>query len=144
MGGSEALAWAVKLLARRGMSEARLKEKLLGRFPPEEVDSALARLKALGYLDDRAFAETFVAVRRQYGPKKLRHLLWVQGVAEEVVEEVLQGLGEAEVLEAALRVLRRYRHRQDPAKAVRFLRGRGFPLGVAWEAYRLVKEEERE
>ena len=41
-----------------------------------------------------------------------------------------------------LEVLRRYRHREDKARAVRFLEGRGFPLGVALEAWRLAQEEE--
>lgn len=124
------------------MSQARLREKLRARFPEEEVEEALKRLLDLGYLDDRAFAETYVAARSRYGPLKLRRLLLAQGVEEEVVEAVLGQGGEEEVLEAALRVLRRYPRRGDKAKAVRFLRGRGFPLGVALEAYRLVKEEE--
>ncbi|GLV47227.1 regulatory protein RecX [Thermus sp. LT1-2-5] len=142
MGKTEALAFALKLLARRGLSRARLREKLLARFPEAEAEAALARLEQLGYLDDRAFAETFVAARRKYGPAKLRHLLLAQGVAEEVVEEVLGEVGEEEVLQAALKVLRRYPRRHDQVKAVRFLQGRGFPLGVALEAYRLAKEEE--
>jgi len=44
-------------------------------------------------------------------------------------------------VEEALAVLRRYRHREDKARAVRFLEGRGFPLGVALEAWRLAQEE---
>ncbi|BDG16051.1 regulatory protein RecX [Thermus brockianus] len=143
MGESEALAYALKLLARRGLSRWRLREKLLGRFPEGEVEAALARLEALGYLDDRAFAESFVAARRKFGPAKLRYLLRAQGVAEEVVAEVLGGMGEEEVLQAAMKALRRYPRRHDQAKAVRFLQGRGFPLSVALEAYRLVKKDER-
>ncbi|WP_018112108.1 regulatory protein RecX [Thermus igniterrae] len=138
----EALAYALRLLAGRAFSRARLKEKLGARFPQEEVEAALERLEALGYLDDRAFAEAFVAGRRKYGPRKLRHLLWAQGVPEEVVDALLSQYGEEEALEAALKVLRRYPRRQDQAKAVRFLQGRGFPLSVALQAYRLVKEEE--
>lgn len=139
---AEALAYALRLLSQRAMSRARLREKLLGRFPQGEVEGALARLEELGYLDDRAFAESFVATRRKYGPHKLRFLLKARGVPEEVVEEVLAAYGEEDSLEAALNVLRRYPRRQDKAKAVRFLQGRGFPLSVALEAYRLVKEEE--
>ncbi|WP_243026658.1 regulatory protein RecX [Thermus albus] len=139
---AEAMAYALRLLARRALSRARLREKLRDRFPEGEVEGVLARLEAMGYLDDRAFAEAFVASRRKYGPHKLRHLLRAQGVAQEVVEEVLSAYGEEENLEAALKVLRRYPRRQDKAKAVRFLQGRGFPLSVALEAYRLVMEEE--
>ena len=69
-------------------------------------------------------------------PQKEGHLSQRE-VPEEVVEEVLP---EARV-EEALAVLRRYRHREDKARAVRFLEGRGFPLGVALEAWRLAQEE---
>lgn len=140
MESAEALTYALRLLSRRALSQARLREKLKARFPEEEVEEALKRLLDLGYLDDRAFAETYVALRSRYGPMKLRRLLLAQGVGEEVVEAVLPK--EEEALEAALKALRRYPRRGDKAKAVRFLRGRGFPLGVALEAYRLVKEEE--
>ena len=103
-----------------------------------EAEAALGRLEAMGYLDDRAYARAFVETRaRRYGPRKLRALLLARGVPEEVVEEVLP---EARV-EEALAVLRRYRHREDKARAVRFLEGRGFPLGVALEAWRLAQEE---
>ncbi|GAB5602640.1 recombination regulator RecX [Thermus sp. FJN-A] len=142
MGKSEVLAYALSLLARRALSRARLREKLLARFAPEAVEGALVRLEELGYLDDRAFAETFVASRRKYGPLKLRRLLLAQGVPEEVVAAVLAEMGEEAALEAAVKALRRYPRRRDQAKAVRFLQGRGFPLGVALQAFRLVKEEE--
>ena len=120
--------------------------------PNDNSNYALAKLRVYIQTQDlakdgrlpteRAFAETFVASRRKYGPHKLRFLLKAQGVPEEVVEEVLAPYGEEESLEAALKVLRRYPRRQDKAKAVRFLQGRGFPLSVALEACRLVKEEE--
>ena len=139
--GSEALAYALRLLARKGYSRAALKAKLAARFGEAEAEAALGRLEAMGYLDDRAYAQAFVETRaRRYGPKKLRALLLARGVPEEVVEEVLP---EARV-EEALEVLRRYRHRGDKARAVRFLAGRGFPLGVALEAWRLAKEEEEQ
>ncbi|MEN2982956.1 MAG: regulatory protein RecX [Thermus sp.] len=138
----EALAYALRLLSRRALSRARLREKLLARFPEAEAEGVLKRLEEMGYLDDRALAETLVALRPKYGPAKLRHLLRARGVPEEVAEEVLAAYGEEEMLQAALRALRRYPRRQDQAKAVRFLLGRGFPLGVALEAFRLAKEEE--
>jgi regulatory protein len=135
----EAMAYALRLLAGRAYSEGRLREKLSARFPAEAVAEVLERLKAMGYLDDRAFARAFVDTHRKYGPLKLKALLLARGVPEEVAEEAV---GEAS-LEDALKVLLRYPHRKDKAKAVRFLLGRGFPLGVALEAYRLAQEEEK-
>mgnify|MGYP003514685769 CR=1 FL=1 len=127
--GSEALAYALRLLARKGYSRAALRAKLAARFGEAEAEAALGRLEAMGYLDDRAYARAFVETRaRRYGPRKLRALLLARGVPEEVVEEPLA-------------ILRRYRHRDAQARAVRFLEGRGFPLGVALEAWRLAQEE---
>ncbi|WP_332871151.1 regulatory protein RecX [Thermus sediminis] len=65
----------------------------------------------MGYLDDRAFAETLVAVRRKYGPLGLGGPLRAQGVGEEVAV-LPQG---EDVLGALLRALRPYPRRQDKA-----------------------------
>ncbi len=132
------MAYALSLLARRAYTEAELRRKLGQRFP-EGAEEAIARLKALGYLDDRALAEALVASRRRYGPLKLKALLERRGVGEEVIQEVL---AEAPGVEEALALLRRY-PKGDKAKAIRFLLNRGFPLGVALEAYRLAQEEKR-
>ncbi|MGQ9735042.1 MAG: regulatory protein RecX [Thermaceae bacterium] len=135
-----ALGYALGLLARRAYTEKALREKLLARFPEAEAEEALERLKAYGYLNDRAFAQAFVEARRKYGPLKLKALLRARGVAEEVIQEVV---GEARV-EEALEVLKRYPKRRDKPRAVRFLQDRGFPLGVALEAYGRLAEEEGE
>ncbi|MER3451340.1 MAG: recombination regulator RecX [Thermus sp.] len=135
-----ALGYALRLLAQRAYTEKALREKLLARFSPLEVEEALSRLKGYGYLDDRAFARAFVEARKRYGPLKLKALLRARGVPEEVWGEVVP---EA-TPEEALAVLRRYPHRRDKPRAVRFLQGRGFPLGVALEAYRRLAEEGEE
>ncbi|KIX84524.1 recombinase RecX [Thermus filiformis] len=135
-----ALGHALALLARRAYTEKALREKLLARFGQAEVEEALRRLKDYGYLDDRAFARAFVEARKKYGPLKLKALLRARGVPEEVVQEAVPEAGPEE----ALAVLRKYPHRRDKPRAVRFLQGRGFPLGVALEAYRRLAEEEKE
>lgn len=134
----EAMAYALRLLARRAYAEAELRAKLLARFP-EEAQGVVERLKALGYLDDRALAQALVASRRKYGPHKLKALLRARGVREEVIQEALAGAPGVEEAKALL-----LRHpKGDKARAVRFLLGRGFPLEVALEAYRLAQEEEK-
>lgn len=134
-----ALGYALRLLTRKAYTEKALREKLLSRFSELEVEEALARLKGYGYLDDLAFARTFVEARRaKYGPLKLKALLRARGFSEEVVEAVLPSAA----VEEALALLRRY-PKKDKARAVRFLMGRGFPLEVALEAYRRLAEEEK-
>jgi len=134
----KALERALALLARRAYAEAELRRRL-GDFPEEEVDAALARLKAWGYLDDRAYAEAFVRARRgRWGPYKLRRALLDRGVPLSVVEKVVAG---EDGLEQAVSLLARrwHRYRNTKARAVRFLVGRGFSLEVALRAYERLR-----
>ena len=60
---------ALKLLARRELSEAQLRQRLLRRqFDPDEIDAALARLKSEGSLDDERVAGAIA--RSETGLKK--------------------------------------------------------------------------
>ena len=56
--------YAVKVLAGRAHSTGEMREKLRRRAErAADVDEALARLKDLGYLDDRRYAEGFASAR---------------------------------------------------------------------------------
>jgi hypothetical protein len=56
--------YALKILAGRAHSAGEMREKLRRRAERAgDVDEALSRLKDLGYLDDRRFAEGFAAAR---------------------------------------------------------------------------------
>src|SRR5438046_9249166 len=61
-----ALDAGVRLLGRRAHSRVELRRKLGRRgYVEEEIDSALARLVELGYVDDRSFADGYI--RRRSG-----------------------------------------------------------------------------
>ena len=56
--------YALRILAGRAYSIGELREKLRRRAQrAADVDEALARLKDIGYLDDRRFAEGFATAR---------------------------------------------------------------------------------
>ena len=56
-GEDAAFEAAVKMLARRALSEADVREKLLRKgHPDEDVERALERLARAGYLDDQRVA----------------------------------------------------------------------------------------
>jgi regulatory protein len=104
-----ALDAALKLLAARSRTEAELRRALLSReYPPAEVETAVARVRELGYLDDgevaRARARSLLG--RGAAPRLAARRLAAQGiapaeartaVASEAGEE-----GEAGLLERAL------------------------------------------
>ena len=66
---------AVDLLSRRPHFRRQLEQKLSSRgFSSDEVETTLARLEELGYLDDVACARGFVTQRLRRGPLGRRRL----------------------------------------------------------------------
>jgi regulatory protein len=64
LAGDELWNHALKLLAGRAHSTGELRVKLQRRAEnPDEIDDLLNRLKELGYLDDRRYAESFATAR---------------------------------------------------------------------------------
>jgi len=139
----KALSRALGLLARRAYTEAELRKKLKA-FPEPEVEEAIRRLKDWGYLDDRAYAERFVAARKdRFGPHRLRRELLFRGVDEATARELTPEEGEEERA-LALLASRWPRYRGDRARAVRFLLGRGFSVDAALRAFERLQSEEPE
>ena len=95
----------LRLLARRELTTARLRERLLRReFAPDEVDAALDRLRAEGALDDRraARAHASAAVRvKGRGRRRVARELEALGLDEDAIRAALDDAF-AETDEAAL------------------------------------------
>ena len=87
---SEIFNHAVKLLAGRDYSVAKLREKLEARHG-EVPESVIQQLIAKKFLNDRRFAENFVASRRNRGTARLREELLARGISAELVDEILSG-----------------------------------------------------
>jgi regulatory protein len=98
------------MLARRPYSIAELRRALEKKCPKtEQVDAAIARLRELGYLDDRKFAEQYaysLAQNRAFGPHRLRRELKAKLVnyqeIESAVERVYEETPAQTLLEKAL------------------------------------------
>jgi len=136
--------YALRLLGGRAYSTGELREKLRRRAQREaDVDNAVARLKDLGYLDDRRFAETFASARlsgdklgRTRVVQDLRRRRVAPALAERTVRDVYQGVDEATLIEDWIR--RKYRlavreglfqEDKDMAGAYRRLLHAGFRTG---------------
>jgi len=100
----------LRLLARRELSQAQLRERLTRRaHPPEDIEAALERLKAERALDDArtaaAIARTATAVKR-LGPRRVRRAIQAAGIAEDLAESALRSAFEdvdlASLIEATL------------------------------------------
>ena len=101
-----ARAMALDYLSYRARTEYEIRQKLRrSEFADAVVEGAVAWLRELGYLDDAAYARSYVEARfrnRGYGPARLRSDLRRRGVAGRVIDAVLGVLVEEEdMLEAA-------------------------------------------
>jgi regulatory protein len=129
---------ALKMLARRELSEAQVRTRLarLGHDLPS-IDAAIERLRSDRSLDDarvaRAIARTESGVRKR-GRLRVRQRLAAAGIAggiaDRAVEEVFAQVDEEEMLRAALdrRLGGRPRiaDRRELGRLYRHLVGRGF------------------
>lgn len=148
----QAFAAALRILSRRDHSEAELRRKLGDReFDGVVQDGVVARLKGLGYLDDRRsarlWAESAVRNGRGFGPK-LRMELTRRGFAPEVVAEVLAEIvASNDERELVRDILARKFPAFDPVTAsdrdrhrvLGYLQRRGFSAGLL---FRILRDDE--
>jgi regulatory protein len=136
--------YALKVLAGRAHSAGELRQKLIQRAErPEDAGDALIRLKELGYLDDRKFAEGFAASRlsgdkfgRNRVIRDLRQRRVAPGLAETTVGKVYENVDESSMIEDWVRSKYRLAPREglfqedkDMAAAYRRLSRAGFRSG---------------
>ena len=163
-----ALVVAVEILAKRLVSTAELRSKLVVKklFSPAEIDEAVLAVKRMGALHDDFLAEDIARSYRSrgYGPARIRMALRKRGIPNEIIEQTLNGKDEEDKSffsrgfdsdqaadgDNAFAVLHRKaaQFRREPdmrkrkAKAVRCLVGRGFSYEDAINAAdRWMREE---
>lgn len=111
-------AAALRMLARRPYSVAELRRALERKYPADPaIREAIARLRQLGYLDDKKFAEHYassLARNRAFGPYRVRRELKAKLVNYRHIEPAVRQAYEetdeqellARVLEKKLRTVR--------------------------------------
>lgn len=127
-------ARALRLLASREHSRLELQRKLAPHAQdPEELARLLDELTRRSWLSEQRLAEQVIHSRRgKFGSRRIRQELLDRGVAEELIADALPLLKESD-FEAARDVWRRKfgappRSRNERARQVRFMQGRGFAL----------------
>ena len=128
---------ALRLLARREHSRAELARKLAAHVDDKaELSALLDDLAAHGWISETRVVEQLVhAKRARYGPARLRQVLLSKGISEDLIAPALSKLKTGEVSAARTIWARKFRapptSREERAKQVRFLQGRGFSLETA-------------
>jgi regulatory protein len=137
-------ARALRHLARREHSRAELQRKLLPFAESQQLlEGLLSELEGRKLLSNHRFAEMRAHVlARKYGAAKIRQDLKAKGVPEDIVDGVS---AEGELERAAAILQRKYRSaastREEKAKRVRFLQGRGFSSDVIYRLIRIGDDE---
>jgi regulatory protein len=138
------MSYAARTLAGRAQTSSELREKLRRRAARrEDVEEVLRRLKDSGYLNDKRFAESFAAWRREnegLGKARVMRDLMARRVApalaKQAAEAAYKSVDEAELIEKFLE--RKYRGKnlgsllqqeKHLASVYRRLRGAGFSQG---------------
>ncbi len=148
-----ARARALRLLTARERCQGELEHRLLAEgYEGEVVRSTLEWLRQRAYVDDRRFAEQFVAekVRAGWGLWRIRSGLLGKGVERSVVEAVLQECdllwtnetGSDRKVDPVLALARRRFAAQflsDPEGAARRLAGYLLRRGHDWETIAAVE-----
>jgi regulatory protein len=118
---------ALALLSRAAHTAQGLARKLRTRgFSADAIRHSLLRMRELGYLDDRAFAEAWVTSRmslKKEGVKALSRGLLRRGVARALAEEVVAA---ACTFTEELECARLLCEGLSPRSAIRMLTQRGF------------------
>jgi regulatory protein len=158
MGEAELYNYAVKALGRSMRTEVELRRLMTARAEPGESGEAavrlvIARLKEHGYLDDRAFAETYARLRQEnekLGARRVRQALQQKGIRRELINETVDArYGDTNEEKLAREYLSRKRipkpeSPEGTARVMRRLVAAGFSTGTIYKVLRQwdVPEEE--
>ena len=128
------MARPVDLLSRREYSRRELMQKLKPHAESEEeLLEVLERLGERAWQSDQRAAEQMTRVKgEKYGSLRLRQVMREKGIDAETIEQALEGQDD---FSRAQQVWQRKfgsqpATREERAKQVRFLAGRGFPAEV--------------
>lgn len=142
-------AWAAARCARQECSRRDISTKLVGKgATAAEAREVVDRLVGEGFIDDARYARAFVADKfrfEHWGRVKISYMLHLKGLPDNVVDEALQQIDEAQYaetlkdfLEGKLRTVRAatpYALRQKVARAAI---SRGFEPDLVFQVLDLL------
>ena len=124
---TNAMDKALRMLARKARTQVEV-ERALEKFPASEREAVVARLKELGYMDDRgvALGRARMLLGKGEAPRLAARRLGAQGVsapdARAAVAEAAGGAADDELVARALRLKLRGRPPRDEGERRRLFR----------------------
>lgn len=133
-------------ISRADHSEKALRDKLRRAFPAKAADYAVARLKELGLIDDRAYAKRLATnlSEANVSDREIARKLFAKGVPKAVADEAIEELSPNPVEQIARLLKTKYRNRLQGEDGVRktyaALLRKGFSYGDVKEALKGYSE----
>jgi regulatory protein len=108
-----AVANAVRMLESRSRSRQEIESRLQERaYSSEVIEAVIAQLTRAGLVDDTAFAKEWVGTRSKarepVGRIRLKHELKLKGIAQDLADNAIGDVDEAEELAQAIRAAQRH------------------------------------
>ncbi len=137
----EAFLRLAALCAQAEHCEYEMQEKMRRWQLPDEAQArVMQRLVSERYVDDGRYARAFANDKVKYnkwGRRKVEQALWQKHIADDIRQQVLDGIGDGDYL-AVLRPLLQQKRRSVKArndyelrmKLVKFALGRGFTMDI--------------
>ena len=113
-------------------------------------DYVVEKLRSYQFLDDGAYAESYVGfAAKRKGGKLIRMELRGKGIAEDEIDSALEALDEEQEIQTATAILEKYMRgktcdKQTLQKAYRYLMGKGFDYEIIRSALKKYGECEEE
>ncbi len=151
--GEKVLNYTFRILGKKGYTEREIEEKLYQKGYKKEIrEKTIDRLKELGYLNDRKFAQEFIErclLRKAAGKYLLAKKLQEKGVRKEIVEESLEKVYPEKEEDLAEKAGEKFLSRlsslpleKKKSRLFSFLSRRGFPSEMCVQTtQKLVNEE---
>ncbi|HSE42581.1 MAG TPA: regulatory protein RecX [Acidobacteriota bacterium] len=140
---------ALLYLGRFSRTRKQVKDYLKRKeFTPEQIEDAINYLVEHLYLNDRAFAESFIQekIKHRDGPLKIRQMLYLKGIAPEDSTAILNELYPVELQQENVAALLQQKlrsgqsfsslNRNEREKLFRFVASRGFNRYVIIQAFK--------
>ena len=141
---------SIRYLSVKDRTEQGLLERLVqAGYPQDAAAAAVADMKTMGYVDDRRYAQRFIADQlrlKAISRKNIRLGLKAKGIADEILDEVLDEFEQTDE-ETAIRSVRKKFGKydlHDPSverKAISYLMHRGFSHETVRGILRQIKKE---
>lgn len=128
----KAFARATDLISKFIKTEKQIREYLKQKgFDAKVVDEVVLKLKTYGFIDDLAYAQSFVNFKKNVcGAKKLKQELFSKGVSKEIIDQVLDGIrddSEQSCMAQAEKYMKnKEKTPENKVRLNRFLLSRGF------------------